>query len=76
MTVLCRQFGVSRKTGYKILNRYNSCDLEGLTDRTPIVRAIDTIQVLSGSNADVIGVCASRVSVSMFCHILVQRGPR
>ncbi len=34
MTVLCRQFGVSRKTGYKILNRYNSCGLEGRTDRS------------------------------------------
>jgi putative transposase len=27
-------FGVSRKTGYKILERYNSCGLEGLTDRS------------------------------------------
>jgi putative transposase len=34
MTVLCRRFGISRKTGYKILNRYNSCGLEGLTDRS------------------------------------------
>ena len=34
MAVLCRQFGVSRETGYKILNRYNSCGLEGLTDRS------------------------------------------
>jgi hypothetical protein len=34
MAVLCRRFGISRKTGYKILNRYNSCSLEGLTDRT------------------------------------------
>ena len=34
MAVLCRQFGVSRKTGYKILNRYNSCGLEGRTDRS------------------------------------------
>jgi len=34
MTVLCRQFGVSRKTGYKILARYNSCGVEGLTDRS------------------------------------------
>jgi putative transposase len=33
MAVLCRWFGVSRKTGYKILDRYNSCGLEGLTDR-------------------------------------------
>ena len=23
MAVLCREFGVSRKTGYKILTRYN-----------------------------------------------------
>jgi putative transposase len=34
MAVLCGQFGVSRKTGYKILNRYNSCGLEGPTDRS------------------------------------------
>src|SRR5947207_14424891 len=25
MAVMCRRFGVSRKTGYKILDRYNSC---------------------------------------------------
>jgi putative transposase len=34
MAVLCRRFGVSHKTGYKILERYNSCGLEGLTDRS------------------------------------------
>ena len=34
MAGLCREFGVSRKTGYKILSRYNSCGLEGLTDRS------------------------------------------
>ena len=34
MAVLCRRFGVSRKTGYKILERYNRCGLEGLTDRS------------------------------------------
>jgi Helix-turn-helix domain len=34
MAALCRRFGVSRKTGYKILNRYNDCGLEGLTDRS------------------------------------------
>jgi putative transposase len=27
MAGLCREFGVSRKTGYKILNRYNSVSL-------------------------------------------------
>ena len=26
---LCREFGVSRKTGYKILKRYNDVGLEG-----------------------------------------------
>ena len=34
MAELCREFGVSRKTGYKILNRYNSCGVKGLTDRS------------------------------------------
>jgi putative transposase len=34
MAVLCSQFGISRKTGYKILARYNKIGLEGLTDRS------------------------------------------
>src|SRR5438067_2125761 len=34
MAGLCRQFGISRKTGYKILTRYNEIGLEGLTDRS------------------------------------------
>ena len=34
MAGLCREFGVSRKTGYKILTRYNEIGLEGLTDRS------------------------------------------
>jgi putative transposase len=34
MAVLCREFGISRKTGYKILERYNDTGLEGLTDRS------------------------------------------
>jgi putative transposase len=34
MSELCREFGISRKTGYKILNRYNDVGLEGLTDRS------------------------------------------
>jgi transposase InsO family protein len=33
MASLCREFGVSRKTGYKILERYEECGLEGLNDR-------------------------------------------
>jgi transposase InsO family protein len=34
MASLCREFGISRKTGYKIFERYEDCGLEGLTDRT------------------------------------------
>jgi putative transposase len=34
MASLCREFGISRKTGYKILERYEECGLEGLSDRT------------------------------------------
>src|SRR5271170_7334260 len=33
MAGLCREFGISRKTGYKIVDRYEECGLEGLTDR-------------------------------------------
>jgi transposase len=33
MASLCREFGISRKTGYKIVDRYRECGLEGLTDR-------------------------------------------
>ncbi len=34
MAVLWPQLGISRKTGYKILTRYNEIGLEGLTDRS------------------------------------------
>jgi hypothetical protein len=34
MAGLCREFGISRKTGYKIFSRYNEIGLEGLTDRS------------------------------------------
>jgi putative transposase len=33
MAGLCREFGISRKTGYKILTRYNEIGLEGLRVR-------------------------------------------
>jgi hypothetical protein len=33
MAALCREFDVSRKTGYKIFQRYKDCGFEGLTDR-------------------------------------------
>ena len=34
MAAACRDFGISRKTGYKILTRYNEIGLDGLTDRS------------------------------------------
>jgi transposase len=33
MAVVCREFGVSRKTGHKIFNRYKDFGLRGLEDR-------------------------------------------
>jgi transposase len=33
MASLCREFGISRVTGYKIYDSYKECGLEGLTDR-------------------------------------------
>ena len=32
MPSLCREFGISRKTGYKAYARYKDCGLAGLTD--------------------------------------------
>ncbi len=33
MAPVCREFGISRVTGYKIFNRYKDCGLDGLNDR-------------------------------------------
>ncbi len=34
MTELCREFGISRKTGYKIFDRYKDHGLQALSDRS------------------------------------------
>jgi putative transposase len=34
MAPLCAEFGISRKTGYKLYDRYRNCGAEGLTDRS------------------------------------------
>ncbi len=34
MAGLCREFGISRVTGYKIFNRYKDCGLDALNDRS------------------------------------------
>jgi leucine-zipper of insertion element IS481 len=34
MAELCREFGIARKTCYKIFDRYKECGIQGLTDRS------------------------------------------
>jgi transposase len=34
MSEVCRDFGISRKTGYKIFNRYKEEGLDALADRS------------------------------------------
>jgi len=34
MSSVCREFGISRVTGYKIFNRYKECGLDALCDRS------------------------------------------
>ncbi len=34
MALLCREFGISRKTGYKLFERYEDCGVQGLCDRS------------------------------------------
>ncbi len=34
MADMCREFGISRKTGYKIFDRYQECGIQGPTDRS------------------------------------------
>lgn len=34
MASLCREFGISLKTGYKIAERYEECGVDGLSDRS------------------------------------------
>ena len=34
MAPLCAEFGISRKTGYKIFDRYKDCGVTAFTDRS------------------------------------------
>src|SRR6266576_1723252 len=34
MAPLCAEFGISRKTGYKIYDRYKTCGIQAFTDRS------------------------------------------
>jgi transposase len=46
MTALCREFTISRKTGYKIFDRYKESGLEALTDRSQRHRGSPSATVL------------------------------
>jgi len=35
MSELCQEFGISRKTGYKIFDRYQHCGVQGLDRQEP-----------------------------------------
>jgi transposase len=50
MTDVCRDFGISRKTGYKIFDRYKEHGLEALSDRSrrPVRYANQLPQQLEG----------------------------
>ena len=54
MTDLCAEFGISRKTGYKVFNRY-AHGLEALTDRSrrPVRYANQLPAVLAGQKLGV-----------------------
>jgi Homeodomain-like domain len=38
MVELCREFGISRKTGCKIFDRYQHCGVEGLNEKRQVGR--------------------------------------
>ncbi len=38
MTDLCKEFKISRKTGYKFLKRYKKYSVAGLRDRPPVTQ--------------------------------------
>ena len=38
MTDVCRDFGISRKTGYKVRSRFEKHGLQGLGDRRPVAK--------------------------------------
>jgi leucine-zipper of insertion element IS481 len=48
MAELCREFGISRKTSYKIFDRYQQCGVQGLTDRSSTSLSLRQPTPLSG----------------------------
>jgi putative transposase len=65
MAALCREFDVSRKTAYKIFQRYRDCGLEGLTD---------AVESPSGNHSDLPTPTISTAHAVLDRHGLVSRG--
>jgi hypothetical protein len=42
MAELCREFGISRKTGYKIFDPYQECGIQGLPTEAGVSTATPT----------------------------------
>ncbi len=47
MAPLCREFHISRKTGYKIFDRYKECGLEGISE--PLAAALPVWKPTAGA---------------------------
>jgi transposase-like protein len=68
MTDVCRDFGISRKTGYKIFDRYTQHGLEALSDRSrrpvryanQLPQPTTTQPNTTGTQRDAEGVCVLR----------------
>jgi AraC-like DNA-binding protein len=45
MAALCAEFGISRKTGYKIFDRYKACGVQAFTDRLRHCQARKTLKM-------------------------------
>ncbi len=58
MTEVCRDFGISRKTGYKIFDRYNEHGLRALTDRSrrPAIESEGCMRRRSQNNVGVFNI--------------------
>ncbi len=59
MAVLCREFGISRKTGYKIFNRYKELGLVGHAS----VAAVQREKIIFGLGSNIASMLASKETV-------------
>src|SRR5215207_6023566 len=77
MTDLCREFGISRKSGYKIFDRYKEHGLEALTDRSR--RPVRSANQLPGPIESLIVTCKQdkpHWGARKIRELLVRRSPR